>query len=185
MPDHPTAEDGKDGPRSAETWIEQTSAFDRVMSVALSLDEPKTAKWIADEAHVAETTARNHLERLVELRVLVSTTTYGTTTYSPDSGYLRFRKASALVERYEKDEIVNIVAELKADIESWKNEYGVEDPDELRVKATEDGVSAEEAREYLQVASEWDSGLHEKSIMRDAVERYEQFENSDREEIHV
>lgn len=183
MPEYSVDEDGAERQRSAETWVEETSAFDRVMSVALSVDEPETATWIADEAHVAETTARSHLERLVDLRVLTSATNHGPTTYSPDAGYLRFRRVSALVEERSKDEIVKYVAELKADIESWKNEYGVEGPDELRTKATADGVSAAETREYMQVASEWDSREDEKSIAREAVERYDQFESSNHEAI--
>jgi len=181
--EHSTDEDGAERHRPADTWVEETSAFDRVMSVALSVDEPKTATWIADEAHVAETTARSHLERLVDLRVLTSATSYGPTTYSPDAGYLRFRRISGLVEERSKDEIVKCVAGLKADIKSWKDEYGVDDPDELRTKATEDGISAAETREYMQVASEWDSREDEKSILREAVERYDQFDNSNREVV--
>ncbi|WP_135823945.1 DUF7342 family protein [Halorussus ruber] len=174
----------KGGPQAAETWVEQTSAFDRVMSVALSVSDPKTAKSIANEAYVAETTARNHLERLVELRVLTSATANGTTTYSPNSGYLRFRKLSELVEQYDKDEIVKRLADLKADIEVWEDEYGVDDPDELRVKAAADGVSAEETRELLQIASEWESREHEKFMMRDAIERYDRLRESSREQLH-
>lgn len=181
MPERSTDEDEAKRHRSAEAWVEATSAFDRVMSVALSVDEPKTTAWIADEAHVAETTARSHLERLVDLHVLTSATTHGPTTYSPDAGYLRFRRVSELVEERDKDEIVKYVAELKADIESWKDEYGVAGPDELRMKATDDDVSAEAAREFMQVASEWDSREREKSIVREAIQRYDQFENPNHE----
>lgn len=119
----------------------------------------------------------------MDLRVLTSATTRGPTTYSPDAGYLRFRRVSELVENRDKDEIVKYMAELKADIESWKDEYGVAGPDELRMKATEDDVSAEEAREFMQVASEWDSREREKSIVREAIQRYDRFENPDLEAI--
>lgn len=183
MSDQPPDGDEADSREPTETWVEQTSAFDRVMSVALSVDGPKTATWIADEAHVAETTARSHLERLVDLRVLTSASARGPTSYAPDSGYLRFRKVSELVEEYDKDEIVKYVAEIKADVESWRDEYDVEGPDELRMRATEDDVTAEETREYMQVASEWDSREHEQSIVREALERYDQFEGPSPNEV--
>jgi len=54
-----------------EEWKKQTSAFDRVQSISNTLSQPRSASYIADEAHVAENTARTHLERLVSLNVLL------------------------------------------------------------------------------------------------------------------
>lgn len=56
-----------------ETWKEHTSAFDRVRSVAETVSQPQSAATIADEALVAENTARKHLERLVDIHVLLQT----------------------------------------------------------------------------------------------------------------
>jgi predicted ArsR family transcriptional regulator len=56
-----------------EAWKEQTTAFDRIQSVASAVSQPQLVSHIAAEAHVAENTARNHLTRLVELNVLLRT----------------------------------------------------------------------------------------------------------------
>ncbi len=47
-----------------ETWVETTTAFDRVQSVAVTVDQPHTAPEIAEKAHVAANTARKHLTSL-------------------------------------------------------------------------------------------------------------------------
>ena len=54
-----------------EAWKEHTTAFDRVQSVATTVSKPRPASYIAEEAHVAENTARGHLDRLVDLNVLL------------------------------------------------------------------------------------------------------------------
>lgn len=54
-----------------DAWVENTSTFDRVKSVVLTLSEPKTAACIAEESHVSESTACSHLTRLADLGVLV------------------------------------------------------------------------------------------------------------------
>lgn len=67
-----------------ERWKEHTSAFDRVRSVANTLSQPRPASYIADEADIAENTARDHFERLVDLSILLKSEREGTTLYSPD-----------------------------------------------------------------------------------------------------
>lgn len=75
-----------------ERWIDQTSAFDRVRSVAFSLQNPQTAGQIADSAHVSEKTSRNHLTRLVEMDAVFERADKGPTMYYPDPAYMRYRE---------------------------------------------------------------------------------------------
>lgn len=65
-------------------WKEHTTSFDRVQSVATTVSQPRSASYIADEAHVAENTARDHLDRLVSLTVLLTTERESGTVYAPD-----------------------------------------------------------------------------------------------------
>lgn len=60
-----------EGSPGVEAWKERTTAFDRVRSVAESASGPQTVPEIAADAAVAENTARNHLDRLVAMNVLV------------------------------------------------------------------------------------------------------------------
>lgn len=168
-------EEAEGTPSYVDAWTDASSAFDRVMGVALALDRPRTAGWIADEAHVAEETARGHLRRLVDLRALASTTARGTTTYYPDSAYLLFRQVAELVEGHDRDELLDAAADVKEALEAFREEYGVDTPDDLRARAAAPETSASEAREYKKVASEWETVEHRRSVIQRAIEEYDRF----------
>lgn len=174
----PAGQDEGDGP--AETggdaaWKEHTSAFDRVRSVALSLSEPRSAAWIAEEALVAENTARRHLERLADLHVLTTDATGSAVTYYPDPVYVRTRDLRELVADHDRDELTELAAALKADVESWQDEFGVRSPDELRSTAAGEGTSADEALERRRVASDWELTEYRLSLVEDALSRYDEY----------
>jgi predicted ArsR family transcriptional regulator len=156
-------------------WKEHTIGFDRVQSVALTLSEPRTAAWIADEALVAENTARRHLQRLAELNVLTADTGDDARTYYPDPVYVRTRELRAIVDEHDRDGLSALAADLKADVEQWCEEYDAGSPDEIRVQATDDAVSAVEARERRHVASDWEHARYRLSLVEDALERYDEF----------
>ncbi len=158
-----------------EAWIRHTSGFDRVQSVALTTSSPRTAAWIADEAHVAENTARRHLQRLAELNVLATDSSGDAVTYHPDPVYVRTRELRALVEEHDRDGLASLAASLKADVEEWADEYDASDPDEVRMGATDDAVSADGARERRRVASDWDHARYRLSLVEDALERYSEY----------
>lgn len=158
-----------------DEWKEKTAGVDRVISVALTIKQPRTADWIADKVDISPTTARAHLERLVDLHVLSAVEQRGAKTYYPDGAYQRFREVSKLVEEYTRDEIEEITIGAKEEVEELKETYDVEDPDELRKLATSEKTSSAEAREYFKKASEWDSHLHMISMAEDALEQYGKF----------
>ncbi len=167
-------------PRAAgdAAWKEHTSAFDRVRSVALSLSDPRSASWIADEALVAENTARRHLERLAELHVLTTDTTGSAVTYYPDPVYVRTRDVRELVTEYDRDELTELAADLKADIESWQDEYDVTSPDDLQSTAAAEDTSADEAMERRRAASDWELTKYRLSLIEDALSRYDEYSDT-------
>lgn len=154
-----------------EEWKKHTSAFDRVQSIARGVSEPKPVSYIAEEAHVAENTARDHLERLVELNVLLESESDGTTHYSPDPLHVRIQTLRDLLEENDRDDLIDLKAELQAEIEELKEEYGVGTSDELRELAGE-SESAADTREIRKAASDWDLMLYRLSIVEDAIEDY-------------
>jgi predicted ArsR family transcriptional regulator len=156
-----------------DRWIEVTSAFDRVRSVAFALQRPQTAGQIADSAHVSEKTARGHLRRLVEMDVLLAAEGDGPTTYYPDPGYMRYREVRTLAREHDRDELTELVATLKRDIEAWQDEYGVEEPDELRVSVTDADVSEAAVYDRQQVAEDWAYTEHRLGLVRDALAGYD------------
>jgi len=158
-----------------EGWVEETAGVDRVMSVALALEQSRTADWIADRAEVSSTTARNHLSRLVDLRVLRAVERRGAKTYYPNAAYQRFRDVSRLVEEHTREELEQLTVTAKQDIEELEATYGVGSPTELRKLATAAQTLSADAREYFRKASEWDRHRHILSIAEEALERYDEF----------
>lgn len=159
----------------ADAWREHTTGFDRVQSVALTASEPRTAAWVATEALVAENTARRHLQRLVDLNVLVAETDGDATTYYPDPVYVRTREVRALVDDHDRDGLTALAADLHADIEAWRDEYDAAMPDDVRSGAAAEQTSAAAARERQRVASDWEHARYRLSLVEDALERYDEF----------
>lgn len=156
-----------------ERWIDQTSAFDRVRSVAFTLQRPQTAGQIAESAHVSEKTARSHLTRLVEMDAVLEQDEEGPTTYYPDPGYMRYREIRSLVRDHDRDELIEIVATLKRDIKEWQDEFSAESPDELRASAADIEVTESEVYERQTIAEDWDYTQHRLSLIKDALAQYE------------
>lgn len=165
----------RDEPPGIEAWKAQTKAIERVIEVALALDRPRTAEWIADEAAVAEQTARDHLGSLSDLGVVTETTARGATKYQLDLAYERFKAVSGYVEEFDKDDLMESVADVQAEIEETRDRYDVDSPDELRAKAATTGTPPKAVREYKRAASEWESLERRLDVMREALERYDEF----------
>ena len=156
-----------------DRWIEETSAFDRVRAVAFSLQQPRSAGQIAESAHVSEKTARGHLRRLVEMDVLLEDAEDGPTTYYPDPGYMRYREVRTLARENDRDELTELVATLKSDIERWQDEYDVETADELRVSVADADVSETAVYERQKIAEDWEYTEYRLGLIRDALAQYD------------
>jgi predicted ArsR family transcriptional regulator len=175
VPTDPDSTDITADTDGGSVWTEHTTAFDRVCSVSLSLSAPRSAAWIADEALVAENTARRHLEHLADLHILTTDTTGDAVTYYPDTVYVRTRDLRELVTEYDRDELAELAADLKADVESWEDEYGVSSPDELRSTVAASETSAADATERRHVASDWEITRYRLSLIEDALSRYDEY----------
>ncbi len=166
-------EASNDEPEWIGTWKEHASAFDRVKSVTMTLSEAQPAPWIAEEAAVSPNTARDHLHRLIDLGVVTATEKDGTRRYYPDPLYTRLRDVRELLQETTKQELSEQAADLKADIAAWKTEYGADSPDTLRERAAADDVSAEQAYEFVRIASDWELAQYRLSLVQDAIENYD------------
>jgi predicted ArsR family transcriptional regulator len=155
-------------------WVEETTAFDRVQSVATALSTPASAAEVAAEAAVAENTARAHLDRLVEMNVLRSADRDGSTVYAPDPLHTRVQTLRDLLSAHDHDGLVALQAQLQERIEGWHEEFGVDDPETLRATAATTETAAE-TRRRREVAADWETTAHRLSVVTDAVENYETY----------
>lgn len=78
----------------------------------MTLSEPQSAPWIAEQAAVSANTARNHLQRLADLGVISVTDDSGTRHYYPDPLYTRLRDIRELLEETTKQELSEQAAAL-------------------------------------------------------------------------
>ena len=156
------------------TWKENESAFDRVRSVAVTLSQPRTADWIADHAAVAGNTARNHLGRLVEMNVLEAVSEEGVTRYRPDPLYTRMRALRDLLDGRDRDDLVELRAELQEQVETWQNEYGADSADDLRAQAAT-AKTSDRTRELRQTANDWEIVRYRLGLVEEAIDRYAEY----------
>lgn len=166
-------------PRGVEAWKEHTTAFDRVRSIAQTIDQPRTAKYIAEEAAVSETTANGHLKRLVEMNVIRTISGEDATLYEPDPLYSRFRTLRRLIDDHDHQELLELKSEIQRRIETLEEEYEVDSPSDLRELAAETDTSAETVK-LIKHASDWDLSLYDLSVINDAIDNYREYTELDR-----
>ena len=165
--------------RGVEAWTDHTTAFDRVRSIAEGLDQPRTAQYIADAAAVSETTAHNHLMRLVEMNVIRTVAGEDVTRYEPDPLYARFRTLRRLIADHNHEELLELKADLQAQIEDAKQQHGAESPTALREQATAADTAAE-TMDCIEAASDWALTRYHLSIVDDAIDNYTKYAAIDR-----
>lgn len=162
-----------------DAWKAQTSAFDRVRSIAGALSQARPASAIASDAHVAENTARQHLERLVELNVLMKRDHEGTTVYEPDPLHARLQSIRELLDAHDHDGLIRLKADLQEEIDTWRTEHGVASPADLREHAAET-TDAAETRAILQTVHDWELAQYRLDIVDDAIENYTMYSRDER-----
>lgn len=165
--------------RGVEAWKEHTTAFDRVRSITQTLDQPRTAKYIAEEAAVSETTANDHLKRLVEMNVIRTVKGEDATLYEPDPLYARFRTLRRLIDEHDHTELLELKSDLQQQTENLEEKYGEDSPTDLRERAAET-ETAEETMQLIEDASDWELALYHLSVVNDAIDNYSEYAELDR-----
>lgn len=156
----------------SDGWGDRLTAAERVRAVAETVSEPRTANWIAEEAGVAHGTATKYLEQLVEDGRLLTETAGERTSYRPDPVGQYLVEMRDLYEQHEPDELAHRLEEMNADIRGWKQEYGVESPNELRASI---GDADETGGERRRIAREWERLAYRRRVVEDALRLHDRF----------
>lgn len=172
-----------DTERGVDAWKEHTTAFDRIRSIAQTVDQPRTAAYIAAEAAVSETTAHDHLKRLVEMDVVRVVRGEDATLYEPDPLYARFRTVRRLIDDHDHEELVELKAEVQGRIEAIRTRYEADSPTNLRQRAAQT-ESADDTMELIEDASDWELALYHLSAVNDAIDNYSEYAGLDGR-VHV
>jgi DNA-binding transcriptional ArsR family regulator len=154
------------------SWTDQPAA-DRVRWVAESLAEPRTAHWVAEEADVSPSTARKYLERLADDRRLTRSEDGNRTLYAPDRVTQYLDEVREAYDAHTADELTEALLKMRERIDSWRAEFGVSTPNELRATVTE--VDREAAERRREVAIEWEHLESRIDVLEDALSLYDRF----------
>ena len=135
----------------------QTTGEDRVRMVARQLSQPRTTNWIATEADWSHEPTKRVLERLVDDGVLYRNEKSGHTTYYPDYRHQAIQEAVRLRDGDRSVEgLTDRLAELKAQIRDWEEEFGVESPNQLRATVADDDLTPAEEDRRRDISRDWE-----------------------------
>jgi predicted ArsR family transcriptional regulator len=152
--------------------------LDHIREVAMTVREPRNAGEIAETAGVARNTAEKYLEQLVEMDKLGIEERGRETCYYPDPVTQYLDHVRNLVEGNTKDELTAELAAIRDDIDSWKDQYEVSSPDELRASIGNDSVSATERTQRMRDAEDWEYYLHQAELIEQALQLYDPLEGA-------
>jgi len=154
------------------SWTDDLSAVRRVEAVALTVDEPRTANWIASEAEVAHETAAKYLKQLTDDGKMSADTHGQRTMYEPDPVGEYLVEMRELYDEHSPDELAASLEQMNEQIRTWRADYDVETSKQLRASPgrTEDVTDEPERR---QVAREWDHLEMRRRLVEDALRLYD------------
>ncbi|MFB9570697.1 hypothetical protein ACFFRS_27350, partial [Saccharopolyspora hordei] len=147
------------------------SEFERVRAIAEGVAQPQSVSCIADEAHVPENSAKEHLERLVQMSVLRRSDRRETTMYAPNPLHTRRQTVRDLLDDNDQNNLIELKADIQGQIKRWRDEYEVKSPTELRDRASDTSDIAE-ARKIQQTANNWELVLYRLSLIEEAIKEF-------------
>ena len=134
-----------------EEWIEETTPFERVYEIIRTTYNPASAGEIADRARVSATTARKHLRTLESAGEVTTSQDGQTTCYRRSETAIVTEHAQSLLAELSPEEIASGIADMKAQIQEWREEYGVDSPEEFARERDVDDVDSD----YGALLTEW------------------------------
>ena len=125
-----------------DEWVAETTPFERVHDVILTLHDPASVAEIADEARVEKDTAQTHV-RALERTGHVTSRGDEETRYHRSEISIITEHAASVLEEHTVTEIQDGIAELEAEIASWQLEYSVDSPEEFAREFDVNGFDTE------------------------------------------
>lgn len=148
-----------------EDWIADTTGFERVKAVLKQTREPTGASAIAETAGVSPKTARKYLGWLVDLGVAERVEAGNGARYRRSEEWRVAREVMLLRRRSTLDAIRESVERMTDEIRGYREEYGVETPDELLA-----ALDAEDGREVREAVAEWRATAWNLAIAKTALQ---------------
>ena len=151
-----------------EEWKAETTPFERVQEVIRSTSTPQYASEIGERARVSEPTARTHLKRLVKTGHAETVETGQGTQYKRSRQTIAMSRIVELHRELSREELVDGIRRLRADINDLQDRFDATDPDDLAIQI-EDG----DAEEAWKAVTEWRSLEENLDIAKAALALYD------------
>lgn len=145
---------------------------ERVRAAARTLQEPRTAAWIAAETEVSVKTARKYLDQLVDDDVLCRIERGGETLYCVDQLMATYREVATLQREHDREELTDALESMRTAIAEWQSTYDIETPGELRASIG-DIEDPDEIETRRAIASEWEQIASRLPIVQAALAEYD------------
>jgi len=134
-----------------DDWVEETTPFERVHEIIRRVYDPAAADQIADRARVSPTTARKHLRTLVNTGEVTTSQDGQTTRYRRSETAIVTEHAQSLLAERTPEEIATRIAEMKTQLQGWREEHGVDSPEEFARKLAVTDADSDHGR----LLTEW------------------------------
>ncbi|WP_276258022.1 winged helix-turn-helix domain-containing protein [Haloglomus litoreum] len=124
--------------RVREEWKADTTPFERVYEVIEQTHEGQSAADIAERALVSEPTARRHCKALVNTGFAETESDGRATLYKRNSDRVLMSRIRELREEANRDELLDGIRRMKAEIRRYEDRYDAVSPEELAQKLDAD-----------------------------------------------
>jgi DNA-binding transcriptional ArsR family regulator len=152
-----------------DSWTDSTTARERVETIATTLSEPRTVNWVAEQAEVEWDTAKRHLTSLADAGILTVT---DDGQYVPDPTRAYFDYLRDLILENERSELRAELEAIAERVDDWKQQYGVEAPEELEATLADD-LPADEVSDRRRVLRRWEQSQRSRDLIRKALALYD------------
>ena len=112
-------------------WKDETTPFERVYEIVEQTHEGQSAAEIADRALVSEPTARRHCKALVNTGFADTDNDGRTTLYKRHADRVLMSRIHELRDEVSRDNLLEGIEEMKAEIRQYEERYDVLSPEEL------------------------------------------------------
>lgn len=149
-----------------ERWETDFDTRQRVRHVAMGLREARSIAEIAERAGCSPNTARKHLADLADLGVVREYSAKGAAHYMRNDEYVQWRQANELLVEHTVDQLFDQLRELEERGTEFRDEYGVETPNDVPFPEDADH---ETIHDYWETTGEWATVRRRIEIHRDAL----------------
>ena len=120
-----------------EEWVAETTPYERVREAIDRMYTSTTAATVAEHACTSPKAARKHLSALADEGIVTTETgAHGGTLYRRSPESLVVEQAAEILSEVSADELHHRITEIQDQLSEFQATYGVESPEELAVKRT-------------------------------------------------